>query len=313
MLRAHRLAREGKVLERLSAPATLDALTPAVYDDVPTDRHPWARLTLEAHLIKLGAKGKPRQRTVSGGASREGAPLRVSLHAVSVRRGKQVGAPGYLARARGAAERWALVGENGAGKTQLLKLLAGRCLADPHRPRSTASTARAAAKSDLIEAKRRIAYLGGELQDKYARYGWNLSVRDLVATGLAPHGSAARAGHARPSAGRSRRRCRPAVCRARRRTILVAVVRTEAARVARARAVPGSRLAAARRALQRAGRRLPRAHRSAARGRARQRLLVDRRGASRGRCAGRHARGDRARGRAARSGACAAPRGARAT
>jgi glyoxylase-like metal-dependent hydrolase (beta-lactamase superfamily II) len=58
MLRAHRLARERKVLERLTAPATLDSLTPAVYDDVPKDRHPWARLTLEAHLIKLRREGK---------------------------------------------------------------------------------------------------------------------------------------------------------------------------------------------------------------------------------------------------------------
>jgi molybdate transport system ATP-binding protein len=37
---------------------------------------------------------------------------------------------------------------------------------------------------DLLDAKQRIAYLGGERQDKYARYGWNLRVRDVVATGL---------------------------------------------------------------------------------------------------------------------------------
>ncbi len=36
----------------------------------------------------------------------------------------------------------------------------------------------------MIDAKPRIAYLGGELQDKYARYEWNLRVRDVVATGL---------------------------------------------------------------------------------------------------------------------------------
>jgi glyoxylase-like metal-dependent hydrolase (beta-lactamase superfamily II) len=58
MLKAHRMARERKVLDRLIEPSTLDALTPAVYDDVPEDRHPWARLTLEAHLIKLGREGK---------------------------------------------------------------------------------------------------------------------------------------------------------------------------------------------------------------------------------------------------------------
>jgi glyoxylase-like metal-dependent hydrolase (beta-lactamase superfamily II) len=58
MLRAHRLARERKVIAHLAMPATLDALTPAVYDDVPADRHPWARFTLEAHLIKLRREGR---------------------------------------------------------------------------------------------------------------------------------------------------------------------------------------------------------------------------------------------------------------
>jgi glyoxylase-like metal-dependent hydrolase (beta-lactamase superfamily II) len=54
-LRAHRVAREEKVLgglRRLTA-ATLDDLTAVVYDDVAVERHRWARLTLEAHLIKL--------------------------------------------------------------------------------------------------------------------------------------------------------------------------------------------------------------------------------------------------------------------
>jgi glyoxylase-like metal-dependent hydrolase (beta-lactamase superfamily II) len=54
-LRAHRLAREDKVLRGVRSlhSATLDTLTPLVYDDVPVDRHAWARLTLQAHLIKL--------------------------------------------------------------------------------------------------------------------------------------------------------------------------------------------------------------------------------------------------------------------
>ncbi len=59
-LRAHRLAREGKILrnlEQLQA-ASLDALIPVVYDDVPADRHSWARLTLQAHLIKLAQQGR---------------------------------------------------------------------------------------------------------------------------------------------------------------------------------------------------------------------------------------------------------------
>ncbi len=58
MLRAHRMQREGKVLARLTQAATLDTLTPAVYDDVPADRHVWARHTLEAHLIKLRREGR---------------------------------------------------------------------------------------------------------------------------------------------------------------------------------------------------------------------------------------------------------------
>jgi hypothetical protein len=64
LLRAHRIARENKVLRRLAdtPDATLAALTPLVYDDVPADRHQWARLTLEAHLIKLEREGRVAQR-----------------------------------------------------------------------------------------------------------------------------------------------------------------------------------------------------------------------------------------------------------
>jgi hypothetical protein len=59
LLRAHRLAREDKVVEKLTpGAATLDQLTPAVYEDVPPERHAWAKLTLEAHLIKLARDGR---------------------------------------------------------------------------------------------------------------------------------------------------------------------------------------------------------------------------------------------------------------
>ena len=59
-LRAHRLAREDKVLRNLAklGAASLDALIPLVYDDVPVDRHQWAKLTLQAHLIKLSQEGR---------------------------------------------------------------------------------------------------------------------------------------------------------------------------------------------------------------------------------------------------------------
>ena len=62
-LRSHRLAREDKVLRALSrlGEATLDELTPVVYDDVAAQRHPWARLTLEAHLIKLARERRAHE------------------------------------------------------------------------------------------------------------------------------------------------------------------------------------------------------------------------------------------------------------
>ena len=62
-LRAHRLKREAKVLRCLArgAGTSLTALTAAVYEDVPVERHAWARLTLEAHLIKLAREGKIRE------------------------------------------------------------------------------------------------------------------------------------------------------------------------------------------------------------------------------------------------------------
>jgi glyoxylase-like metal-dependent hydrolase (beta-lactamase superfamily II) len=63
-LRKHRLDREAKVLRGLAklTEADLTSLTPVVYDDVPADRHQWARLTLEAHLIKLAHDGLVSER-----------------------------------------------------------------------------------------------------------------------------------------------------------------------------------------------------------------------------------------------------------
>lgn len=59
-LHLHRRIREAKVLRVLAdlGPQTLVRLTPAVYDDVPAERHEWARLTLEAHLLKLQRDGR---------------------------------------------------------------------------------------------------------------------------------------------------------------------------------------------------------------------------------------------------------------
>jgi glyoxylase-like metal-dependent hydrolase (beta-lactamase superfamily II) len=62
-LRLHRMTRESKLLRVMATlgPASLERLTPPVYDDVAPDRHSWARLTLEAHLIKLEREGRVAQ------------------------------------------------------------------------------------------------------------------------------------------------------------------------------------------------------------------------------------------------------------
>jgi len=106
------------------------------------------------------------------------------LHAVSVRRGCKWVLRDISWRLR-PGERWALLGDNGAGKTQLLKTLSGDVWPTPDERRSAVRSYRVGRQTvDLIEAKRRVAYVGAEQQDKYARYGWNLRVHDLVATGL---------------------------------------------------------------------------------------------------------------------------------
>ena len=80
-------------------------------------------------------------------------------------------------------ERWALVGANGSGKTMLLKLLRGDMWPTPTgREKRTYSLDGTASASP--GSKDLIAYIGPERQDKYVRYEWNLTVTQVVTTGL---------------------------------------------------------------------------------------------------------------------------------
>ncbi len=83
-----------------------------------------------------------------------------------------------------AGQRWVLLGANGAGKTQLLKLLAGDVWPTPAR----GSLRRYRLGSKTFDApygiKEEIAYLGPERQDRYQHYEWNHRVLQIVGTGL---------------------------------------------------------------------------------------------------------------------------------
>lgn len=72
---AHRLGREEKVAAALDGSAegkSLEALVPVVYSDTPPFLWPIAKLSLEAHLVKLEREGRARRRG-AGWASAEGA------------------------------------------------------------------------------------------------------------------------------------------------------------------------------------------------------------------------------------------------
>lgn len=78
-------------------------------------------------------------------------------------------------------ERWAVVGPNGSGKTLLLKMLRGDVWPTP-----TGTERRVCNLDDgrVANSKELIAYVGPERQDKYVRYDWNLTVTQVVTTGL---------------------------------------------------------------------------------------------------------------------------------
>jgi glyoxylase-like metal-dependent hydrolase (beta-lactamase superfamily II) len=62
---AHRLKREAKVVDALASVgpegASLDALLPVVYADTPVMMWPIARMSLEAHLLKLERDGRAKR------------------------------------------------------------------------------------------------------------------------------------------------------------------------------------------------------------------------------------------------------------
>jgi molybdate transport system ATP-binding protein len=117
---------------------------------------------------------------VSGGSSRY---VEVRLKRIHLERG---GRPVLrdIAWTVRPGERWVLAGGNGAGKTQLLKLLAGSVWPTPTGRKSREYLWAGETWPTPADVKEEIAYVGPERQDKYERYGWNHTVEQVVGTGL---------------------------------------------------------------------------------------------------------------------------------
>jgi molybdate transport system ATP-binding protein len=81
-------------------------------------------------------------------------------------------------------QRWIVAGGNGAGKTQLLKLVAGAIWPTPGIGGLRRYEWRREVWMTPREVQDEIAYIGAERQDKYERYGWNHTVRQVIGTGL---------------------------------------------------------------------------------------------------------------------------------
>jgi molybdate transport system ATP-binding protein len=81
-------------------------------------------------------------------------------------------------------ERWVLAGANGAGKTQLLKLIAGAVWPTPGGREARRYRWKGQEWHTPYEIQDEIAYVGPERQDRYTRYGWDHTVEQVVATGV---------------------------------------------------------------------------------------------------------------------------------
>jgi molybdate transport system ATP-binding protein len=81
-------------------------------------------------------------------------------------------------------QRWLLIGGNGAGKTQLLKLLAGSVWPKPTGRELRRYRWRGENFDMPAGVSEEIAYVGAERQDRYEHYEWNFRAREVVGTGV---------------------------------------------------------------------------------------------------------------------------------
>jgi molybdate transport system ATP-binding protein len=115
--------------------------------------------------------------------ARRGRYLEVELSHVDLVRGRRRVLRDLRWRIR-PGQRWLLQGANGAGKTQLLKLIAGDVWPQPQVAAARLYRWRGELSTEPYEVKEEIAYLGAERQDRYQHYDWNYLVSTIVGTGI---------------------------------------------------------------------------------------------------------------------------------
>src|SRR5688572_8478098 len=81
-------------------------------------------------------------------------------------------------------QRWLLIGGNGAGKTQLLKLVAGSVWPKPTGGELRRYRFQGESFDTPAGVADEIAYVGAERQDRYEHYDWNFRAREVVGTGV---------------------------------------------------------------------------------------------------------------------------------
>ncbi len=109
--------------------------------------------------------------------------LAVTLRRIDLDRGDRAVLRGIEWRIQ-PGQRWLLIGGNGAGKTQLLKLVSGAVWPTPTDRELRRYRLRGEDFDTPAGILDEIAYVGAERQDRYEHYEWNFRVEEVVGTGL---------------------------------------------------------------------------------------------------------------------------------
>lgn len=82
-----------------------------------------------------------------------------------------------------AGTHWGVVGPNGSGKSTFLRLVAGTAWPAPGSGTRRYDFGNGV-RTDAIEARRKIALVGPELQNLYAKWDWNFTAEEVVLSGI---------------------------------------------------------------------------------------------------------------------------------